>query len=135
MSILKSVFITTIVSLLLAFGLRNILGFWEAFALSFAIQFVVSFIYSSFKISNEEAIVNTYQAELDELIEMSKATIECPCGKNKFVDVVFVGVENLFDCNVCGSKFKADINITPTLTTEPVNIIKTFDELVKEKEQ
>ena len=135
MSILKSILLTTIVSLLFAFGLRNVIGFWETFTLAFAIQFVAAFIYSSFKISNEDTIVNTFQAELDELIDMSKVTIDCPCGKNRFVDVVFVGVDNVFDCDKCGSNFKVIVDITPTLTTEPVdNITKTFDTLVKEKE-
>ena len=134
MNILKSLLITCFVSLLFAYGLRNITGFWEAFALSFALQFVVAFVYSSFKITKEDEIVDTFQAELDELLEASSVMVECPCGKNRFVDTVFVGIENLFDCSVCGSTFKTDVTLTPTLMTEPINVNKSFEDLVKEKE-
>ena len=58
------------------------------------------------------------------------------CGKNKFEASLFASIENVFDCSVCGNKFKADITITPTLLTEPVSSInKTFNELLEQKER
>ena len=129
MSILKSIFITSVMSLLFAFGLRNIIGFWETFALAFAIQVVISFVYSSWKISNEDQLNEAFQIEIEELLDMSMVDVECPCGNNKFETAVFPAIENIFDCEVCGSKFKSDISITPTLITEPINsIVGSFKE-------
>ena len=76
---------------------------------------------------------------MSEVIDMSTVTIECPCGKNKFEDVVFTGIENMFNCDECGSKFKIAVSITPTLITEPINTakpdsIEVYNDLVKEKE-
>lgn len=121
MIILKSLFITTLISALIAVSLRRITGFWEAFCLAWAFQTVASFIYSSWKISREQQLSDSFQEDIDELLDMSIIEVECPCGKNKFETAVFAAVENIFDCEVCGSKFKSDINVTPTLLTEPVN--------------
>jgi len=96
----------------------------------------LAFSLSSKKISKEQQLTDMYQAEVDELLDMSLVNIECPCGKNKFEASLFASIENVFDCSVCGNKFKADITITPTLLTEPVNSInKTFDELLQQKER
>ena len=137
MIILKSIFITTVISALLAYSLRNIIGFWEAFCLCWAVQTIVSFMFSSRKITREQQLTDMYQSEVDELLDMSLVNIECPCGKNKFEASLFASIENVFDCSVCGNKFKADITITPTLLTEPVssNINKTFNELLEKKER
>ena len=45
----------------------------------------------------------------------------------------------MFNCDECGSKFKIDVSITPTLITEPINTakpdsIEVYNDLVKEKE-
>lgn len=135
MTILKSLTITIIISLLIAYGLRNILGFWESFSLTFAIQIIASFVYSSFKITREQDIINLYQEEMDTLLDLSKAMVECPCGKNRFEDLVFINQENIFDCDVCNSKFKTSISITPTLLTEPVSVETTFDDLLQKQKE
>ena len=121
MIILKSLVITTLISALIAVGLRNLTGFWEAFCLAWATQAVAYFIYSSWKISREEQLSDAFQSEIEELLDMSMVDVECPCGKNKFETAIFPTIDNIFDCEVCGSKFKSDISITPTLLTEPVN--------------
>jgi len=40
MTFLRSIIITVLVALGFAFGLRNILGFWETFALAVVFQFL-----------------------------------------------------------------------------------------------
>lgn len=135
MNIIKSLFITSAISALFGFGLSGLLGFWQSFCIAFATQLVLSFMYSSWKISREQLIIDNFQEEIDGLLDMSSVVVECPCGKNKFESPVFVGTENVFECEQCGNKFKAEVNITPTLLTEPVDISKTFDTLVNEKEQ
>ena len=134
MIILKSLFITTVISTLFAYGLKNIIGFWEAFCLFYAIQIIVAFLFSSNKISREQQIVDSHTAEIEDLLDMSMVNIECPCGKNKFDTAVFTSIDNIYECEVCGNKFKADITITPTLLTEPVSINNTFDNLLDKKE-
>jgi hypothetical protein len=135
MIILKSLLITVTLSALIGYGLKNILGFWEAFCIALALQTIISFIFSSLRITKEQTIIDTYQAEIDNLADMCTTTIECPCGKQRIEDMLFVGIENMFECELCGSKFKADINITPTLLTEPVDNNKTFDELIKKQKE
>tara|TARA_R110000796_G_scaffold61133_1_gene141548 strand:+ start:42 stop:464 length:423 start_codon:yes stop_codon:yes gene_type:complete len=139
MIILKSFFITAVISLLIAFGLKNIVGFWEAFSIAIAIQVVISFAYSSLKLTREQALIDQFEADMSEVLSMSTVTVECPCGKNTFEDVIFTGIENTFECDECGSKFRSDISITPTLITEPVNAVKpesieVYNDLIKEKE-
>lgn len=139
MIIFKSLFITVTISLLLAYGLKNLIGFWEAFSLSIALQFIASFVVSSWKITREQSLIDQFEVDMSEVIDMSTVTIECPCGKNKFEDVVFTGIENMFNCDECGSKFKIGVSITPTLITEPINTakpdsIEVYNDLVKEKE-
>jgi len=118
-----------------AFALRGLLGFWEVFILAAAIQVIASFVYSSIKISREQEIIDVYQEELDSLLGMSTITVECPCGKNKFDANVFTAVENIFECDVCGSKFKSDVIITPTLLTEPINTNTSFDDLIQKQKE
>jgi hypothetical protein len=118
-----------------AFGLRGLLGFWEVFVLAAAIQVIASFVYSSIKISKEQAIIDVYQEEMDTLLDMSTVTVECPCGKNKFDANVFTAIENIFECDVCGSKFKSDITITPTLLTEPISTNTSFDDLIQNQKE
>lgn len=135
MIILKSLFITLSLSTMFAFGLRSWLGFWEVFILATALQVAVSFIYSSIKISREQDIIDLYQGELETVLGMSNITVECPCGKNKFDAEVFTAVENIFECDICGSKFKSDVSITPTLLTEPVSTNISFDDLVQKQKE
>ena len=136
MIILKSLLITISLSLMFAFGLRNLVGFWEVFTLTAALQFVASFIYSSIKLSREQSIIDLYQEEIDSILDMSTVSVECPCGKNTFDDNIFTAVDNIFECDVCGSKFKAAVSITPTLLTEPVlDTGITIDKLPTTKEE
>jgi hypothetical protein len=135
MIILKSLILTIILSALLALGLRNILGFWEGFCLAFALQTIISFVFSSLKITKEQDIADEYQAEIDELINMCTTTVECPCGKRQREGVVFVGIDNTFDCEDCGNTFKADISVTPTLLTEPTDVATTFDDLLQKQKE
>lgn len=135
MTIIKSLFITSIVSALFGYSLASVFGFWQAFCLAFAAQIVISFTYSSWKLSREEVVINMYQEEIDNLLDLSRVIIECPCGKNRFEDVLFVGQDNVFECDVCGNTFKADINVVPTLLTEPVNPGTTFEQLVEKQKE
>ena len=135
MIIVRSLFITLIISLLFGFALRNVFGFFESTCLAFGIQFVGSFIASSYKINRIQILSSEFQAEIDQLVSLSEVTIACPCGNNTFTENIFPNVESTYNCEKCNNEFKIDVNITPTLVTNPVDINKTFADLTKETDK
>lgn len=135
MIIARSLFITLIISLLFGFALRNVFGFLESTCLAFGIQFVGSFIASSYKINKIQILSSEFQTEIDQLVSLSEVTIACPCGNNTFTENIFPNVESTYNCEKCNNEFKIDVNITPTLVTNPVDINKTFADLTKETDK
>ena len=135
MIILKSLFITAVISALIAFGLKNIIGFWEAFCLSFAAQTILTFIFTSRRISREQQVIDNFTDEIEDILDVSRAVVECPCGKNKFEDTVFVGVDNVFRCEACNNEFKVDVTLTPTLITTPISKDVSFESLVRNQKE
>tara|TARA_R100000781_G_scaffold69958_1_gene43981 strand:+ start:880 stop:1350 length:471 start_codon:yes stop_codon:yes gene_type:complete len=135
MIIARSLFITLIISLLFGFALQNVFGFFESTCLAFGIQFVGSFIASSYKINRIQLLSSEFQAEIDQLASLSEVTIACPCGNNTFTENIFPNVETTYNCEKCNNEFKIDVNITPTLVTNPVDINKTFADLTKETDK
>ena len=125
MTILRSVIITGIISILFGFAFRNILGFLEAAALAFVLQFIVAFIYSSLKINRVQNLTVEFEAELQQLFDLSETTIACPCGNYNFTENIFLNVENTYVCEKCNNEFKIDISITPTLVTQPIDTVNT----------
>jgi Ca2+/Na+ antiporter len=122
MTILRSILITSIVSILFGFALRNVFGFWEALSLAFVLQFIVAFITSSFKINRVENLTNEFEGELEQLLSLSETTIACPCGNYTFTENIFANVESTYVCEKCNNEFKLDVTVTPTLLTQPVNV-------------
>ena len=134
MTILRSFLITLLVAIAFAFGLRNIIGFWETLALAIVIQFIIAFVYSSFKISRVDNLTQEFEGELQQLLDLSEVTIACPCGNYTFTENVFLNMENTYTCEKCNNDFRIEVSITPTLLTQPVNVNQTFAELTKEEE-
>lgn len=120
MTLVRSIIITVLVSLGFGLGLRNLIGFWEAFALSFVIQFIISFIYSSSKINKVQELTTDFQQELDQLLSLSEVKIACPCGNYTYATNLFYNIEETFKCEKCGNDFRVDVSITPTLLTQPI---------------
>ena len=98
MTILRSFLITLLVAIAFAFGLRNIIGFWETLALAIVIQFIIAFVYSSFKISRVDNLTQEFEGELQQLLDLSEVTIACPCGNYTFSENVFLNMENTYTC-------------------------------------
>ena len=134
MTILRSFLITLLVAIAFAFGLRNIIGFWETLALAIVIQFIIAFVYSSFKISRVDNLTQEFEGELQQLLDLSEVTIACPCGNYTFTENVFLNMENTYTCEKFNNDFRIEVSITPTLLTQPVNVNQTFAELTKEEE-
>tara|TARA_R100000742_G_C4265248_1_gene83252 strand:+ start:186 stop:647 length:462 start_codon:yes stop_codon:yes gene_type:complete len=120
MTFLRSIIISIVVSLGFGFGLKNIIGFWEAFSLALVMQFVIAFIYNSTKISKVQELTNDFQNELDQLLGLSEAKIACPCGNYTYTTNLFLNVEETYKCEKCGNEFRIDFSATPTLLTQPV---------------
>jgi len=136
MIIVKSLFITSAISFLFGFGFRNITGFWEAFSIAYGLQVVTAFVYSSYKLTANNDTTQEFDAQIKELLDMSRVTFECPCNNNRMTEEIFVGVDNIFKCEKCGNDIKVDTKIDPVLQTTPVDIKGvSFDSLIKEKEQ
>tara|TARA_R110000824_G_scaffold335348_2_gene521922 strand:- start:531 stop:995 length:465 start_codon:yes stop_codon:yes gene_type:complete len=129
MIIFRSLFITLLISLLFGFALRNVFGFLESTCLAFGIQFVVSFIISSYKINRIQILSTEFQAEIDQLIDLSEVNIACPCGNYTFTENIFPNVLSTYICEKCNNEFKIDVNITPTLVTNPIDVNKAFADL------
>ena len=127
MTFLRSIIITILVSLGIAFGLRNLLGFWETFALAIVVQFLAAFLYNSSKISRVKELTNDFQNELDQLLSLSEAKIACPCGNYTYTTNLFLNIEETFKCEKCGNEFRIDFSATPTLLTQPIYTQKEVD--------
>jgi len=132
MTILRSLFITILVSAAIAFGLRNVFGFWETAVLAFVCQFLIAFIVSSLKINRVDNLTFEFESELQQLLDLSEVSISCPCGNYSFTENIFLNMENTYVCEKCNNEFRLDINVTPTLLTQPVSINQSFEDLTKE---
>tara|TARA_R110002051_G_scaffold72144_5_gene130467 strand:+ start:799 stop:1257 length:459 start_codon:yes stop_codon:yes gene_type:complete len=133
MTILRSLLITLLVSAAIAFGLRNVFGFWETAVLAFVLQFLAAFVVSSLKISKVDNITAEFENELQQLLDLSEVSISCPCGNYSFTENVFMNMESTYTCEKCSNEFRLEINVTPTLLTQPISINQTFADLTKEE--
>ena len=121
MTVFRSLLITIIVALLFGFAFRNILGFLEGTALAFVLQFIIAFIYSSLKINIVQNLTDEFEGELQQLLDLSETTIQCPCGNYTFTENIFLNIENTYVCEKCNNEFRLNVAITPTLITQPVD--------------
>ena len=133
MTILRSLLITLLVSAAVGFGLRNIFGFWETAILAFVLQFLAAFVVSSLKINRVDNITAEFENELQQLLDLSEVSISCPCGNYSFTENVFMNMESVYTCEKCSNEFRLEINVTPTLLTQPISINQTFADLTKEE--
>ena len=121
MTVFRSLLITIIVALLFGFAFRNILGLLEGTALAVVLQFVIAFIYSSLRINKVQNLTDEFEGELQQLLDLSETTIQCPCGNHTFTENIFLNIENTYVCEKCNNEFRLNVSITPTLITQPVD--------------
>jgi len=132
MTILRSFFITLLVSVAIGFGLRNIFGFWETTVLAFVCQFLIAFIISSLKINKVDNLTAEFEGELQQLLNLNEATIVCPCNNYTFQENIFINMDNTYTCEKCNNTYRIDVNLVPTLLTETLDVNKAFTDLAKE---
>ena len=137
MIFIRSFLITSIISILFGFALRNVFGFWEALSLAFVIQFLVDFSISSFRINKVQTLTGEFEGELQQLLDLNEVSVPCPCGNYVHTDNIFLNLENSYTCEKCNNDFKLVVNITPTLVTEIVDVnqaVANFDKESKDVE-
>ena len=134
MTIFRSILITSIVAVLFGFAFRSILGFLEGTALAVVLQFIIAFIYSSLKINKVQNLTSDFEEELQQLLDLSQTTIECPCSNYTFTENIFPHIENTYVCEKCNNEFRLDVVITPTLITRPVDIHQPITSLSDDTE-
>ena len=125
--LLRSLLITLLISLGIAFSLRNVFGLWETFTLVTAL-FMQCAAYS---VAFEErtGIVAQLTQTLDEFLSRQEVTVQCPCGKNEVQVTIFVDEETIVKCDACNNKFRVVTEISTRLITEPLVLENMFNAL------
>ena len=95
------------------------------------IQFLISFIVSSLKINKVDTLTAEFESELQQLLDLSEVTISCPCGNYSFTENIFLNLENTYTCEKCNNDFRLEVNVTPTLLTQPISVNQSFADLTK----
>jgi transcription elongation factor Elf1 len=132
MTIFRSLLITILVAAAFGFGLRNIFGFWETTVLAFVCQFLIAFTISSLKINRVDNLTAEFEAEIDQLLSLSETSVVCPCNNHTFRENIFINMDNSYTCKKCNNTYRVDVNLMPTLLTEPIDVNKTFTDLKEE---
>jgi hypothetical protein len=132
----KQAIFAILLTLLLALGFGYVVqdfvdGLGKGFVAGLIIQFVIFMLYRPAKAedTNDEA-----DEALNRVIDLQTTLVECPCGKSKMYEAIFLNKDNNFTCSECGSKFRVEIAYESILLTEPVSLVNVFDNL-KEKEK
>jgi hypothetical protein len=119
---LRSLFITSFVSALFAFGLTEFISFWNTFAIVTGTQFIVFWVINSRKQLDKDVIFSEFETNMDEILSLSQVAVECPCGNHVFEEEVFVNSENIHRCPKCNNNIKLDTQIRAVLQTDPSEV-------------
>lgn len=119
---LRSLFITSFVSALFAYGLSEFISFWNTFAIVTGIQFVVFWVINSRKQLDRDVIYSEFETNMDQILALSNVSVECPCNNHVFEEEVFVNSENIHRCPKCNNNFKLDTTVRAVLLTDPSEV-------------
>jgi hypothetical protein len=132
----KQAIFAILITLILALGFGYVVqdfvdGLGKGFVAGLIIQFIIFMLYRPAKAedTNDEA-----DEALNRVIDLQTTLVECPCGKSKMYEPIFINKDNNFTCNECGSKYRVEIAYESILLTEPVSLVNVFDNL-REKEK
>lgn len=134
LNLILSIIMVCVPAASVSYLLSPILPFWLSFfAISVLIWTSITLI-KSIILSKKEAAEAELISKLDYEDERNTVLIGCPCQQNTFQMKVYPSGNNEYTCKVCKNKFYIDVNLVPTLQTEPLNLdnaYKVFEELVK----
>tara|TARA_R100000773_G_C4118468_1_gene55096 strand:- start:66 stop:473 length:408 start_codon:yes stop_codon:yes gene_type:complete len=130
MRIAISLSLVIIISLALGYAFRNILGFFETAILAAFLQLIAPSVWNAFFKYKEKIL--QLESEINYLVEISTATVDCPCGKHKFNEIIVVTDDTVESkCPQCGGIYRLLPSIKTVLTTEVVDVNKKPFEDVK----
>tara|TARA_R110001599_G_scaffold276070_3_gene477350 strand:+ start:2925 stop:3332 length:408 start_codon:yes stop_codon:yes gene_type:complete len=135
MKILLQIFIVFLISSLVGYSFQNIFGFVEAFLVTTVIQLITPSIYQS--LSRSKARILVLEDEINEFVDISTCSVPCPCGGYTFNEIVVVSEDSVIaNCPVCNNEYKLTPIVRVVLTTEPLNLGKSYEdkEVVEEQE-
>ena len=119
---IKSLLITVGVSTLFAFGVADYVNFWNAFAFVTGLQFVTFWLINSHQRADKDGIYSEFESNMDSVLALSHAAVECPCGNHVFEEEVFVNSDNTYRCPKCNNNIKLDTQVTAVLLTDPSEV-------------
>ncbi len=118
----RSLLITAAVAALFAFGLQEFIGFWNTFSLTIGIQFIVFWVINSRQQLDKDTLYSEFETNLDSILELSRVSVECPCGNYVFKEEVFMNSDNIYRCPKCNNNIKLDAQIRAVLQTDPEEV-------------
>ena len=118
----RSLLITAAVAALFAFGLEEFIGFWNTFSLTIGIQFIVFWVINSRQQLDKDALYSEFETNLDNLLALSRVSVECPCTNHVFEEEVFTNSDNIHRCPKCNNSIKIDAQPRAILQTEPAEV-------------
>lgn len=118
----RSLLITAAVAALFAFGLEEFIGFWNTFSLTIGIQFIVFWVINSRQQLDKDTLYSEFETNLDSILELSRVSVECPCGNYVFKEEVFMNSDNIYRCPKCNNNIKLDAQIRAVLQTDPEEV-------------
>lgn len=68
--------------------------------------------------------------EYERIFDSQLVELPCICGGNTFQGLFSPKTENIVTCDKCNNNYRVDIQYEAVLISEPLNIEKSFDELV-----
>ena len=126
MKILFQVFLVTIISLLTGYSLQGVFGFVETCIIATVLQLVTPSIYQA--ITKNRTRILVLENEINELVDMCTCNVPCPCGGYAFNEIVVVSEDSVTTkCPVCKGEYKLIPSVNIVLTTEPLNLGKSFE--------
>jgi len=121
MRIAISLGIVIFVSIALGYAFHSFLGFIETFILATFLQLLAPTIWNT--ISKHRQTIAQLEGEINYLVELNTAVVDCPCGNHQFEEIIVI-TDNTIEltCPACKGVYKLLPSVKAILTTEPLDI-------------
>ena len=121
MRIVISLGIVILVSTALGYALRNFLGFFETFILGTLLQLIAPTVWNA--IFKHRQTIEELEDELNYLIDLNTAIVDCPCGNHMFEEIIVITDNTIAStCPECKGTYRLLPSVKTILITEPLNI-------------
>jgi len=129
-----SLLIVLVISAALGYAFRNVLGFFETAILAAFLQLIAPSVWNAIFKHKEKVL--QLEGEINYLVELNTAEVDCPCGNYKFSEIVVITDSTVESkCPKCGGVYRLVPSVKAILTTEVVDVNKKpFDDIKIGKE-